>query len=232
VIVIIGSVISHIGAATASDMRTVMRLRWFILALCPMVYAERLPPAVVHQPFQHLLPAEGALGCTGFQPVFLLAGGELPSGVRLERDGRITGEPVRVASGSFSVKVTTPCSERVSDWEWTVRGAPMLFVEPAEISLSSAASQGSVLVVSSWPGLAYSVTTRSGAPLPPWLRACPRRGRTPREGSALAGDRLELIADPSLAPPDVSVQLVIHAWNGKDPALLTVLFSSPTEANP
>lgn len=213
-------------------MATVRRLRWTVLALLPAVYAESLPPAVVQQPYHYQLPASGTLGCAGFQPLFQLAGGELPPGVRLEADGRLTGEPHRIESGALSVKVSTPCSERTIDWTWTVRGAPLLFVEPAEITLDSSASPATVLISSSWPGLAYSLTTASGSPLPPWLRAKPRRGRTPREGSALTGDRLELTVEASLAPPDATVKLLVHAWGGKEPAELTVRLGSSSSRNP
>lgn len=213
-------------------MGTVRRLRWFVLAFIPAVYAEPLPPAVVHQPYHHQLPVAGTLGCAGFQPLFQVAGGELPAGVRLESDGRLTGEPQRIESGALSVRVSTPCSERTSDWTWTVRGAPLLFVEPAEVVLDSSTSRATVLVSSSWPGLAYSLTTTDGSPLPPWLRAKPRRGRTPREGSALTGDRVELTVDASLAPPDAAVKLLVHAWGGKEPAALNVRFGPPSGQNP
>jgi len=205
-----------------------MSLRWFALVLCPLAYAETLPPAVAHQPYHHQLPASGTLGCAGFQPHFQLVGGQLPPGISLESDGRLTGEPRRIESGAFTAGISTPCSRHTTDWEWSVRGAPLLVVEPAEITLTGAAPQATALVSSSWPGLAYSITTSTGGPLPPWLRARPRRGRTPREGSALTGDRLELIADPSLAPPEASVQLLIHSWQGKDPATLTVRIGPPT----
>lgn len=213
-------------------MGSVRRLRWFALALFPAVYAESLPPAVVHQPYHHQLPAAGTLGCAGFQPLYHLLGGELPAGVRLEADGRLTGEPQRIESGALSVRVSTPCSERTTDWTWTVRGAPLLFVEPAEIVLDQSSSHATALVSSSWPGLAYSLTTASGSPLPAWLRAKPRRGRTPREGSALTGDRLELTVDASLAPPGAAVELLVHAWGGKEPAALTVRFGPSSGRNP
>ncbi|MBN8730099.1 MAG: hypothetical protein J0L64_06115 [Acidobacteria bacterium] len=120
----------------------------------------------------------------------------------------------------------------MSDWAWTVRGAPLLFVEPAEIVLDSSASHAAVLVSSSWPGLSYSITTNTGGPLPLWLKAKPRRGRTPRQGSALTGDRLELTADASLAPPDAAVKLLVHAWGGKEPVTLTIRFGPPSGRKP
>lgn len=193
----------------------------------PRAYADHLPAAIVHQPYHHQLTQAGGMGCTGYQPSFHLAGGTLPEGLRLHADGRILGEPTRIEAGAATVRVATPCSETVQEWNWAVRGAPMLFVEPAEITLDSRNTTAAALVSSSWEGLTYSISTADGQPLPRWLRVRPKRGRTPPAGSPLTADQVALIAEPSLAPPGAVAELLIHTWRGSGPAALVVRFGPP-----
>jgi len=205
-------------------MGSVKRFWATLLLLLPQARAESLPAAIVHRPFHHQLAYTGGMNCTGYHPLFQLAGGALPEGVRLHPDGRVEGKPARIETGLAMVRVSTPCSEAMQEWGWTVRGAPMLFVEPAEIQLDSKSTQAAALVSASWHGLAYSITTADGGPLPPWLTVRPRRGKTPPEGSALTGDRLEISVEPSVAPPGAAAELLIYCWRGSDPARLTVRF--------
>ena len=141
------------------------------------------------------------------------------------------GEPARIESGSVLVRIATPCSQVIQDWAWSVRGAPMLFVEPAEIALDSTATTATALVSASWHGLPYTITGAGGEQGPQWLRIRPRRGRTPHQGSGLTGDQLSISADPALAPSGAVAELWIHAWQGSAPAKLTVRFTGVANEN-
>lgn len=214
-------------------MGTVMVLRLPILLAIPLAaWAATAPLMIIHRPYTHQLPFSGASGCTGYQPRFRLAGGELPEGVGLTPDGRLMGEAVRIASGVVTVRVETPCSASEMEWNWTVRGAPLLAVEPSEIVLAGKGGEAGALVSSSWPDLAYTVSNAAGGPLPPWLRVRPRRGRTPAGGSALTGDQLVLAALPALAPPGARAELLVHAWQGSEPVRITVRLAPAAEPEP
>jgi hypothetical protein len=206
-------------------MGTVKRLCAALL-FAARLYADPLPVAVVNRPYSHQLASSGGGVCTGYQPVFQMAGGALPEGLRLHTNGQIAGEPVRIDSGSIAVRITTPCSETLRDFEWAVRGEPILIVEPAELTLDSATPTAIALVSASWPGLAYTITSADGESAPAWLRVRPRRGRTPPPGSPLTGDRLSISIDPSLAPPGATARLLILAWQGCEQAELTIRFGT------
>ena len=203
-----------------------------LLSLLPAASAATLPAMVIHRFYHHQLPFAGASGCAGYQPRFLLAGGELPEGVRLTLDGRVTGEAVRIASGTAAVRVETPCSCGEREWSWTVRGAPVLDIAPPEIVLDRGRREATALVSSSWRDLAYTVSNAAGGPLPAWLKVRPRRGRTPAEGSALTGDRLLLVAVPELAPPGARAELLVHSWQASEPVPLSVRFGPEPETGP
>ena len=207
-------------------MGSVKRFWAAILLVLPQVSAESLPAAVVHQPYYHQLATAGGMSCTGYQPAFHLAGGTLAEGLRLQASGSITGEPTGIDSGSFVVRITTPCSEVLQEWNWTVRGAPMLFVEPADLTLDSRTTLATALVSASWHGLAYSITTIDGEPAPAWLKVRPRRGRTPPQGSSLTADPFAISVEPPLAPPGATAVLLIHTWQGSKPVKLTVRFAA------
>ena len=209
-------------------MRSVKRFCAALLVFLSEARGEPLPAAVVHRPYHHQLMTAGGMSCTGYQPTFQLAGGGLPEGLRLHADGRIAGEPAGAGKGSFAVRITTPCSERLEEWQWTVKGEPMLFVEPAELAFDAQATTATALVSGSWRGLAYSIATADGQPLPPWLRVRPRRGRTPPPDSPFTGDQLVVSVEPSLAAAGASARLLIHTWRGSEPAMLTVRFGPET----
>jgi hypothetical protein len=205
-------------------MGSVKRIWAPLLLLLPQAYGEALPAAVVHQPYHHQLVSPGSTGCTGYQPVFQLTGGSLPGGLKLHADGRIGGEPLRVEAGSMTVRISTPCSDRAEEWEWSIQGAPMVFVEPGELTLDSRTTATTALVSASWPGLRYSVSMADGTPIPPWLRVRARKGRTPPQGSSLTADQLAISIEPSRAPPGAKADLLVHTWRGSEPAMLTVRF--------
>lgn len=196
------------------------------LLFAARIHAEALPPAVVNRPYSHQLAAASSGACTGYQPVFTLVSGALPAGVRLHADGRVAGEAARIESGAIAVRIATPCSEAVRDFGWAVRGEPILTVEPAELTLDSATLKATALVSASWPGLAYTITAAGGQPSAAWLSVRPRRGRTPPPGSSLTGDRLSISIDPASAPPGATARLLIHTWQGCEPAELTVRYGA------
>lgn len=182
-----------------------------VIVRCALSAAEPLPHAILHRSYSARLRAAGSPACAINQSVFQLLSGALPPGVRLEPDGRIEGQASQPGIFRFATVARTACSSEAHDRSIAVRGAPILFASAREIELR-VGEPSPLTVEASWPDLSYTVETSAA-----WLRAKPSRGRTPLAGSALAGDRVELLA----AQPG-ETELLISAWRAVAPVRIRV----------
>jgi len=173
---------------------------------CLLPAAEPLPNAIVNRSYAARLRVAGSPACATNQPVFQILSGALPPGIRLEAGGEIEGQASQAGIFRFSTITRTACSSEARDWLLTVRGAPILAANLSEVELR-VGEPGALIVEASWPDLPYTVENPAG-----WLRAVPARGRTPPARSALAGDRIELIAGQ---PGET--ELSISAWRAAGP---------------
>jgi hypothetical protein len=182
-----------------------------VLAVSALPAAEPLPAAILQREYAHPLHSPGAPGCLFNQPVWRILSGALPAGLRLDSSGRLAGLPTSPGLFRFTTLDQTLCGGAVRDWTLAVRGAPILAAEPREIELTSGET-AFLTVDASWRDLPYSARSAS-----PWLRLRPERGRTPPEGSVLAGDRVAVLASQA-----GEAEIVLSAWGAAEAVRIRV----------
>lgn len=182
-----------------------------VLAASTLPAAEPLPAAILHREYAHPLRGPGAPGCLFNQPVWRILSGALPPGLRLESSGRILGLPTSPGLFRFTTLDQTVCGGGARDWTLAVRGAPILAAEPREIELDSGET-AFLTVDASWRDLPYSALSASS-----WLHLRPERGRTPPEGSVLAGDRVAVRASQA-----GETEIILSAWGAAEAVRIRV----------
>ena len=181
-----------------------------------------LPWAAVDRPYTQLLTVRGGVQCDN-NDLHVRAEGRLPAGLELTSTGQFTGVPIQTGSYRIVVHAENTCGHSSRPLTLTVTGAPILAISKDAIDLhvrrGGAAPTALIQVRSTWPGLEYGIE-KSPAP---WLRAIPRFARTPRPGSALECDLVEIKAEPSdLASGVYQATLRFSTWQGANAPTVTV----------
>jgi hypothetical protein len=182
-----------------------------------------LSPAVVEEAYAPVVLTAAGNACSPDDVSFRLASGALPEGLAINGAGQLSGVPKKMGTFQFQVEAATSCGRGLKAYTLVVTGAPVLEVEPREVELhvraGAAPAEQTLMVRSTWPGLTYGIQTSTA----PWLRAIPRRGRTPRPGAALAGDIVSVTADTKgLAPGAYTAELHFWSWEGANSPVVRV----------
>ena len=139
------------------------------------------PPSEVGSPFTMRLRARGGSGIFAWA----LAAGKLPEGLRLGRDGSITGTPHRPGTYRFEAKARDTESRSLR-WAATITVAPRLRIPAQRLPTGTVAHlYGTQLATAG--GVAPSVWKVTRGRLPPGIRLASASGRltgTPKEAGA------------------------------------------------
>lgn len=139
--------------------------------------------------------------CPSGDVTLSVADGRLPNGLEL-RAFWLEGVPREIGRFVFVISAHNACAAVGRTFELVVTGRPILEVTSGDITFKCGTSAGTcgaktVLVSSTWPGLAYTADVEHA----PWLRVKPARGMTPETDSALTGDAVRIEADPGKLTP-------------------------------
>lgn len=135
--------------------------------------------------------------------------GFLPRGLSVQGD-LLAGVPKEPGIFHFRVRAANGCGSAEADLQLLVTGKPILRVAPEELrfeyrSGDSAPKPQTLLVSSTWPEFAYSITTRE-----PWLQVRLAEGVTPSADSAFAADAAKVQVVPKdLAPGWYETTLIV-----------------------
>jgi hypothetical protein len=181
-----------------------------------------LPWAVVDRPYSQWLTVRGGVDCSD-NNLHVRVEGELPAGLELTGTGQFTGTPT--ASGTYRLRIHAEsiCGRSSRTVTLVVTGAPLLRIQTDVVELryrrGSAPPAAQIQIWSTWPGLEYSIEKSAAA----WLRAVPRSGHTPRPGSALECDLVEVRAEATdLSPGVYEASLRFSAWQGVNAPVVRV----------
>jgi hypothetical protein len=199
--------------------RSMLFLTAFVLCCPPahplQIRTEKLPWAIVGQPYRAEINTGLDDRCTAADVRFTLAGGSLPSGLTLNVFG-VEGTPRELGRFQFTVRAANQCIAVEKTIELFVTGKPVLEVSadelPFEYHMGGPLPMAWVLLVTStWPGLPYSVNA-SGTE---WVHLEPASGVTPVSGSALRGDAVTVRINPEkLSPGTYRAAVVFSTWMG------------------
>jgi hypothetical protein len=155
-----------------------------------------------------------------------LAAGSLPRGLRITSDG-LAGVPTEKGTFRFSIGARNSCVNTARELELLVTGRPILRSVPEHLEFTASADGSPVahtlLISSTWPGLAYSLSTPDDS----WLSLRQAEGTT-----AFAGDRATVAAIPTkLAPGIHHSRVIVSAWQAEPIAIdITVTVAMPKQA--
>ena len=183
---------------------------------CPLqIRTERLPWAIIGQPYRAEIDAGLDDRCTAADVRFTLAGGSLPSGLTLNIFG-VEGTPREMGRFQFTIRAANQCIAVEKTIELFVTGKPVLEVSADELAFEYHVGgplpwRGAVLVTSTWPDLPYSVSANGTE----WVHAEPASGVTPDSGSALRGAAVTVRVNPEkLSPGTYRTAIVFSTWMG------------------
>lgn len=184
---------------------------------------QELPWAIVDKPYSPPpLEARSSGACPLGGVAYVVVSGVLPPGTQLSRLGVISGTPRRTGSWEVAVRVSNGCTWTARHYVLVVTGAAVLTVTPTAIVLEGAAT-ATLRVSATWPKLTYSVTSNAA-----WLTATAERGFTPREGSALDADFVQVRTNAVKLPPGRHfAQLTFSAWQAAAPFVVEVQLVIP-----
>ena len=174
---------------------------------------QELPWAVVDKPYS---PPPLETRSSGACPLggvgYAVVSGVLPPGIQFSRLGVISGTPRRTGSWEIAVRVSNGCTWTARHYVLVVTGAPVLSVTPAVLAVQGKVVEGRgvqpLRVSATWPMLPYTVASSAE-----WLAATPERGFTPRQGSALDADFVQVRTNPGGLPPGRhTAKLTFSAW--------------------
>ena len=192
-------------------------------ALALQIRTEKLPWAIVGQPYRAKIDTRLDDRCLTADVRFSLAGGSLPDGLALNLFG-LEGTPREAGSFRFTIRAANQCIAVEKKVELFVTGKPVLAVSREELSFEYHTGQALpkpeiVLVSSSWPELPYTVSA-AGAD---WLRAEPAAGLTPVRGSAFRGDDVRVRIQPEKLPPGTyRTTMTFSTWKGANSPQIAV----------
>jgi hypothetical protein len=155
-----------------------------------------------------------------------LAAGSLPRGLRITSDG-LAGVPAEMGTFQFSIGARNSCVDTARELKLLVRGRPVLRAAPERLEFSASADGSPVaqtlLISSTWPGLAYTLSTPDDS----WLTLRQVEGI-----AAFGGDRATVAAIPmKLAPGIHHSRVIVSAWQAEPIAIdITVTVAMPKQA--
>jgi hypothetical protein len=179
------------------------------------IRTERLPWAIVGQPYRAEINTGLDDRCLAADVRFTLTGGRLPSGLSLNVFG-VEGVPREVGRFEFTIRGANQCIAVEKTIELFVTGKPVLDVSRGELAFEyhlggPLPMAWVVLVTSTWPGLLYSVSANGTE----WVHVEPASGVTPDSGSALRGDAVTVRINPEkLNPGTYRAAVVFSTWMG------------------
>jgi hypothetical protein len=187
---------------------------------CPLAHSlqirtEKLPWAIVGQPYRAEINTGLDDRCLAADVRFTLAGGSLPRGLTLNVLG-VEGTPREMGRFQFTIRAANQCIAMEKTIELFVTGKPVLDVSPGELAFEyhvggALPKARAVLVTSTWPGLPYSVSANGTE----WVYAEPASGITPDSGSALRGDAVAVRINPEKLNPGIyRTAVVFSTWMG------------------
>jgi hypothetical protein len=149
--------------------------------------------------------------------------GQLPPGIQLSRLGYFSGVALHTGEFPFTVRASDGCGWIAKQFKMVVTGAPVLTVTPLHVSffckVGETPAEQQLLVSATWPRLPYRLIVSNA----PWLTATPEKGRTPREGSAMASDIVHLHVDTTgLKPGKYQVSVSVSSWQALKPVRIDV----------
>jgi Viral BACON domain len=188
----------------------------FVTADLPWAVAERGYEA---PPLEVRVSGSCPIGGVGYAVV----SGALPPGIQLSRLGYFSGVPLHTGEFAFTVRASDGCGWVGKHFNLVVTGAPILTVKPMRISFEckekEAPAEQQLHVASTWPRLAYRLTTGTAA----WLTAIPEKGTTPRPGSAMAEDTVHVRVDTTgLKPGHYKASVNVSSWQALQPVNVEV----------
>lgn len=184
---------------------------------------RELPWAIVDQTYiPPPLTVLGAAKCLDGDTNFTADG--LPPGLTITGTGQIEGVPQRTGTYRVAIRAANSCDTVVKPATLFVTGAPILLVsaDTLEFHYRRGGPQPraqTITVSGSWPNLDYSFGGKDAA----WVRAAPRRGRTPRVDASVTADYVEVSVVPAdLAPGTHETQMKVSTWLGVNAHTVTV----------
>jgi hypothetical protein len=170
-------------------------------ALESHVAEQQLPVAAKGVAYRTSFDIRTDVRCPLADPALSLVSGRLPPGLRLTMDG-LDGAPLETGSFRFTVRTGNGCSSRTRTFDLLVTGKPILLASPDQVTFATKTagqkpSPRAVLVSGTWPDLPYRVEKENAD----WLEVSLHSGKTPSANSALTGDTVTLVADPSKLMP-------------------------------
>jgi hypothetical protein len=154
---------------------------------------------------------------------YAVVSGDLPPGIQLSRLGYFSGAPLHSGEFKFKVHASDGCGSAEKEYLLVVTGAPVITVTPARVSFRCKAGETppeqQLRVSATWPRLAYRLIPSTAA----WLTAIPENGATPRQGSAMAHDIVNLRVDSTgLKPGDYTASITVSSWQVLEPVRIEV----------
>jgi hypothetical protein len=150
-----------------------------------------------------------------------LASGSLPRGLRTTDDG-LGGVPTEMGDFRFLIEARNTCASTTRAFQLLVTGHPILRATPERFEFTvlpdSVPDSQIALISSTWPGLAYTLSTPDGS----WLTLRQAQGTTPEAGSAFTGDRATVTAIPRMLAPGVHRGTLIVSARDADPIKIEV----------
>ena len=187
------------------------------------ILTASLPWAVLHAAYDQPIATRTDPRCSEAEILFTLADGSLPEGVGLGLDG-IHGTPQQPGTFHFTLRAANGCKHTTRALTLIVTGRPILRVDAEELAYEHRPGlpeppSRSLLVSSSWPDLAYSVSAGTC----PWLHFAQSEGHTPPANSALIADPVWIRITPrELAPGKYACNLTFSTWRAANAPVVRV----------
>jgi hypothetical protein len=177
--------------------------------------SQTLPWAALGGAYDAQIETLADIRCPEADVGVTLASGILPRGIELSGD-RLHGTAMEMGSFPLRIRAANGCRSATREFVLVVTGKPILRVGPDELVIEYRAGEPnpapqSILVGSTWPHVAYSVTSE---PVD-WLKISVTEGYTPDRGAALSSDAVWVRVLPQkLAPGTYKSILIFSAWLG------------------
>jgi hypothetical protein len=185
-----------------------------------------LPPAIAGLQYIATIRTSVDGRCPAGNVGLYLAAGSLPRGLHITSDG-LAGVPAEMGTFRFSIGARNSCVDTARELKLLVTGRPVLRAAPERLEFTASADGSPVaqtlLISSTWPGLAYTLSTPDDS----WLTIRQAEG-----AAAFAGDRATVAAIPTkLAPGIHHSRVIVSAWQAEPIAIdITVTVNLPKQA--
>jgi hypothetical protein len=200
-------------------------LAWWIAcpATAQQIRSRDLPWAALGGAYDAQIETAADIRCPAADVGVTVASGVLPRGLELSGD-RLQGTPLEMGSFPLTFRAANGCRSTTKELVLFVTGKPVLRVGPEELVIQYRAGEPdpapqSILVGSTWPHLAYSVTSEPAD----WLKFSVTEGYTPDRGAAFSSDAVWVRVLPQKLPPGTyKCALVVSAWLGANAPVVSV----------